>query len=111
MALLQFAPLESAVDPAFWTALAQSKLDTLRLSEAPLDVGGAAPRVWRVTTPHGLAVQAAHACSGQADSGSRAGYLSPAARADLASPLQLDSSSLQAAVRVARRSLCAAQHC
>ena len=56
MALLQFAPLESAVEPAFWTALAQSKLDTLRLSEAPLDVGGAvAPGCEAARKPRGHA--------------------------------------------------------
>jgi hypothetical protein len=42
-ALLQFQPLESSVATSFWTQLAQSKLETLRLSEEPLDIAGAGP--------------------------------------------------------------------
>lgn len=38
MAVLQFAQFASAVDAAFWQALATKKLDVLKLSEAPQDI-------------------------------------------------------------------------
>ena len=45
--LLQFSALESCVHASFWTELAQSKLETLRLSEEPLEIGGAAAGLLR----------------------------------------------------------------
>jgi hypothetical protein len=41
MPLLQFAPFASLVEPAFWHALTQRKIDVLRLSDAPLPVAAA----------------------------------------------------------------------
>eukprot|EP00038_Savillea_parva_P003958 m.132452 g.132452 ORF g.132452 m.132452 type:complete len:714 (+) comp11334_c0_seq1:176-2317(+) len=40
MSLLQFSPFASAPDPSFWHALTQLKLNTLQLSDAPVNVVG-----------------------------------------------------------------------
>jgi hypothetical protein len=41
MPLLQFAPFASLVQPAFWHALTQLKIDVLRLSDEPLPIAAA----------------------------------------------------------------------
>jgi ubiquitin-like modifier-activating enzyme ATG7 len=41
MPLLQFAPFGSLVQPPFWHAVTQLKIDVLRLSDKPIDVAAA----------------------------------------------------------------------
>ncbi|KAJ3182712.1 Autophagy protein 7 [Geranomyces variabilis] len=74
--LLQFDPLESAVDPTFWHALSKKKIEVYRLSDAQQDISAQ----YQVPAPHPTRNAAAATAAAATEASARAPKNVPAAR-------------------------------